>query len=98
MFEHKDGRIYEKMRSNHTSAYMLVYIRNKDREEILREISMEEIPQHLKMRFDEENRLSQKLYQDYNILENCGSVFLVSFDIISLWNESGFMQSQNDIY
>jgi ubiquitin carboxyl-terminal hydrolase 7 len=54
-FECKDGYIYEKQRTNNTSAYMLVYIRDSDREEILKEVPVEEIPPHLKTRFDEEN-------------------------------------------
>jgi hypothetical protein len=54
-FEYKDGLLYEKQRSNYTSAYMLVYIRDCDRERILSEVPINEIPPHLKVRFDEEN-------------------------------------------
>ena len=64
VFELKDGNIYEKPRSNNTSAYMLVYIKESDREEIMREIPMQEIPIHLKERFDQENKLNLKLDQD----------------------------------
>ena len=34
---------------------MLVYVREGEREEIMREVAIEEIPQILKERFDEEN-------------------------------------------
>jgi hypothetical protein len=34
---------------------MLVYIRDCDREKILSEVPINEIPPHLKVRFDEEN-------------------------------------------
>jgi len=54
-FELRDGVLYEKARTNQTSAYMLVYIRDCDRQEIMSEIPLDEIPQHLKTRFDEEN-------------------------------------------
>ena len=43
-FEYKDGLLYEKQRSNYTSAYMLVYIRDSDREDILDEVPISEIP------------------------------------------------------
>ena len=61
VIEYKDGYIYEKERSNNISAYMLVYIREQDRDEIMREIPIGEIPQNLKERFDEENKLNHKL-------------------------------------
>jgi hypothetical protein len=37
---------------------MLVYIRDSDREEIMREIPTDEIPAHLKASFDEENYMN----------------------------------------
>jgi ubiquitin carboxyl-terminal hydrolase 7 len=57
-FDVKDGVIFEKAKSNYTNAYMLVYIRDQDREEIMREVPIDEIPQHLKLRFDEENYIN----------------------------------------
>lgn len=67
-FEFKDGRITEKSRYNNTSAYMLVYIRDCDRDEIMREIQINEIPPYLKERFDEENKLNAKLVSDWNLI------------------------------
>ena len=64
IFEHRDGAIYEKSKSNYTSAYMLVYIRDCDRREMLREIPINEIPPYLKTRFDEENKMNEKLDED----------------------------------
>ena len=32
------------------------------------------------------------------MLEECGSVFIVSFDTISSWTEGGIMQTPDDIY
>ncbi len=43
---------------------MLVYVRDADREQVLNEVLIEEIPQHLKVRFDEENKINQKLDED----------------------------------
>jgi hypothetical protein len=63
-FESKNGYIYEKTRTSDTSAYMLVYVRDADREQVLNEVLIEEIPQHLKVRFDEENKINQKLDED----------------------------------
>ena len=44
VFDVKDGAIFEKPKTNYTSAYMLVYIRDSDREEIMKEIPVQEIP------------------------------------------------------
>lgn len=44
VFEYKDGKISEKIRTNNTSAYMLVYVREGEREEIMREVIIEDIP------------------------------------------------------
>lgn len=52
MFEYKDGKIYERARTNNTSAYMLVYVRESDREEIMKDIPIEEIPPQIKEKFD----------------------------------------------
>lgn len=82
VFDHKDGQICEKMRSNYTSAYMLVYIRESDREEILREVPVHEIPAKLKERFEEENQINRKLNNDSIYLADCGQVHLVTWDII----------------
>jgi len=64
MFEFKDGKIYEKGKANHTNAYMLVYVREEERSEMMKEIPIEEIPKHLKQRFDEENKVNEKLNFD----------------------------------
>jgi hypothetical protein len=77
---------------------MLVYIREQDRDEIMREVTIEDIPLQIKGKFDEENKLNQKLEQDQSLLEECGDVFLVTFDIIRSWRETGIMQMQTDIY
>lgn len=58
MFQLKDGSLQEQLRTNNASAYMLVYIRDSDRDEIMRELSVDEIPSHLKERFDEENSVN----------------------------------------
>ena len=77
---------------------MLVYVRDADREKILKEVSVEEIPQHLKVRFDEENKINQKLDEDQVYLSECGTVYLVSFDVIREWQENGIMQTPDDVY
>lgn len=63
-FEHQEGGIFEKSKINYASAYMLVYIRDCDRDEIMREVPMDDIPRHLKLRFDEENMINHKLEED----------------------------------
>lgn len=77
---------------------MLVYIRDCDREEIMREVPIQEIPPHLKSRFDEENYINQKLEEDQAYNSECGTVFIVTWDIIKEWSDFGFMQSTHDIY
>ena len=64
-FEYKDGKVVERIRANKdSSAYMLVYIRECDRDEIMKDIPIEEIPQNLKERFDEENNITDRLDKD----------------------------------
>jgi hypothetical protein len=62
------------------------------------EVSVDEIPKHLKLRFDEENKMNQKLYEDQIYLSECYSVHMVSFDIIRTWEENGIMQIPDDVY
>eukprot|EP00347_Sterkiella_histriomuscorum_P012213 403369461 len=97
-FEHKNGQIYEKQKINNTSAYMLVYIRDSDRDEIMRDIPVDEIPPHLKERFDQENQLNAKLEKDLTLLEDQGHVMITSFDTIKSWTEGGIQQVSEDIY
>jgi hypothetical protein len=77
---------------------MLVYVRDADRQRIMSEVSVDEIPKHLKLRFDEENKMNQKLDEDQIYLSECYSVYMVSFDIIRTWEENGFMQIPDDVY
>jgi len=63
-FEAKNGYVQEKARTSDTSAYMLVYVRDGDRGRVLNEVAIQEIPQHLQVRFDEENKINQKLDED----------------------------------
>ena len=49
IFEIKDNKLCEKQRLNNTSAYMLLYIRDEDREDIMKEIYPKDIPPHLKL-------------------------------------------------
>ena len=77
---------------------MLVYVRDCDRKKIMSEVGVEEIPQHLKVRFDDENRINQKLEQDLVYLSECGTVHLVTFDILKSWRENGLMQIPDDVY
>jgi ubiquitin carboxyl-terminal hydrolase 7 len=63
-FEFKDGKVIETKQMTHISAYMLVYVREGDRDIVMSEIGMQEIPNHLKERFDEENQTNAKLQKD----------------------------------
>ena len=47
-----------------TNAYMLVYIRESDLEEILDPIAVTDIPTHLRLRFDEEKLIQEKRRKD----------------------------------
>ena len=42
----------------------MVYVRDDDRGRVLNEVAVEEIPKHLQVRFDEENKINQKLDED----------------------------------
>lgn len=45
MFEVKDGKISEKSKLNCASAYMLVYVREAEIPEIMKEVTVDDIPQ-----------------------------------------------------
>ncbi len=47
-FEIKDNKLCEKPKLNNTSAYMLIYIREEERKELMKEINLSDIPKHLK--------------------------------------------------
>ena len=64
LFELKDNKLCEKPKSNNTSAYMLIYIREEERKELMKEINISDIPPHLKQQFDEENALMRKIIHD----------------------------------
>jgi ubiquitin carboxyl-terminal hydrolase 7 len=81
-FEVRDGKAFEKQRTDNTSAYMLVYVRDGDREEIMREIAMDDIPFQLKERFDEENNINAKLEKDQGLLNDCGAVYVITQETI----------------
>lgn len=77
-FEVREGKITEKAKTNNTSAYMLVYIREGEKEEIMRELDINEIPKQLKDRFDEENEINQKLDKDFYSRDDCSNVYVIS--------------------
>ncbi len=54
IFDYKDGLLYEKQLPNNISAYMLVYIRDSDRKNLMGEMTIDEIPPYLKVKFNEE--------------------------------------------
>jgi len=97
-FELKDGKVIEKQRPNNTSAYMLVYIRESERESIMRELTMDDIPGHLKLRFDDENKMNQKIQRVNEELNECGQLYIISGDSIKGWSEGGVFQLVDDIY
>lgn len=43
---------------------MLVYVRDAEREEVMKEIPIEEVPKHLKTTYDQENEFNYKLERD----------------------------------
>jgi hypothetical protein len=40
-FECKEGKVYERLRANNTNAYMLVYVRETEREDVMAEVTMD---------------------------------------------------------
>lgn len=93
-----EGAIYERERSTNTSAYMLVYVRDADRHEIMREIETEDIPRQLKDKFDEENQLSEQIDGDFRDQEDCGTAYITSFETIKDWTSADIMQSFENRY
>ena len=68
---------------------MLVYIRDCDREVIMRDLAQEEVPRHLKERFDEENSFNHKLEKDQSLVSECGNAYIITPETISDWRDQG---------
>jgi hypothetical protein len=68
---------------------MLVYIRESERDEILKDIRMKDIPLHLKERFDEENDTNRRLEKEEARNNECFSIFIVTQETILGWDEAG---------
>lgn len=77
---------------------MLVYVRDSEIDEIMKEIPVEEIPPHLKERFNEENSVNEKLERDQALLDECGTVYIISQETVKGWSEGGAFQVPDDIY
>jgi hypothetical protein len=68
---------------------MLVYIRESERDEIMRDIMMKDIPLHLKERFDEENDTNRRLEKEEARNNECSSIYIVTQETILGWDEAG---------
>ena len=77
---------------------MLVYIREGEQADIMKEIELESIPKNLQERFNEENEVTLKLDKELSRSGNYGKIYLVSPETVHLWEESGFMQIPDDVY
>ncbi|KAJ3058009.1 hypothetical protein HDU98_005868, partial [Podochytrium sp. JEL0797] len=59
-----DSTTKSKLIKRFTNAYMLVYIRDTNADEILKPITSEDIPEHLRLRFEEERIASEQKRRD----------------------------------
>jgi len=97
-FEYEKGKVFARPRNNMQNAYMLVYMRDQERSQILKEIDPAEIPPHLKDMFDEENLCQEKLTQLDSNDRDCRSVFLISQETQRGWDGEGFCRLDENIY
>ncbi|KAI8609294.1 putative ubiquitin-specific processing protease 21 [Chytriomyces sp. MP71] len=58
------GNIKMKMMKRFTNAYMLVYVRDSNADEILKPITSEDMPEHLMRRFEEERIVNEQKRRD----------------------------------
>lgn len=93
-----NGSIFERERPTNTSGYMLVYVREADRPEIMREIEIEDIPRQLKVKFDEENKLNDQIDEDFKDHEDCSTAYITSYETIKNWKSIDIMQAFGDYY
>ena len=72
------ANIYETRKPSNTQAYMLVYIREEEKDKILRQPQLEDLPSHITDFFNKENKVLEEMHHELKIEEECGSVFLIS--------------------
>lgn len=77
-----------------TNAYMLVYIRESDRDEILCPITDKDIPKHLEIRFEKERFEAQRKKQEEEDRHLYVNVYILTDEIIM--NHSGFDLCSDD--
>jgi len=82
-YRHKGrGEIVESNLSSEANAYILVYIKNNMREEILKPITLNDIPLSLKQKFDFEKKEEMSRIKSRQRLENNTNIILLSPEMI----------------
>ena len=76
------ANLKELRRAFPTQAYMLIFIREDEIDEILAEPPIEKVPAPLKAKFDQENGMLARIENDWNLYCNSYTVFVLSPEII----------------
>ena len=75
--------LFEQLNPCNTQAYMLVYIRCDQRDEILSQDEEIKIPENIKKKFDSEAELQNEMQRELEVHIDCGSVMLLSSEIVA---------------
>lgn len=85
MFGHSDfqeakGAMYEKLEENNTNAYMLIYVRESERDKIMSDsLSLDEqIPKQLQEYFRKEEQIKSKINDDDKYLSSLYKAFIIT--------------------
>ena len=90
--------LFEQLNPCNTQAYMLVYIRQDQRDEILLQDEEIKIPENIKSKFDSEAELQNEMQNELEVHVDCGSVMLLSSEIVAAnWIEDDRPQVPPDL-
>ena len=75
------ANLIEHRRAFPTQAYMLIYIREDERDQILSEPLLDSIPSRIKDLFTTENVLLKEMQRDLEIDQDYGTIYLITPEI-----------------
>lgn len=84
MFKESTGQLIERLRENFANAYMLIYVRETEREAIMSDkLTLDEqVPMELQMHFKTEELFKKQIEQDNDHWNYYGKVLLMSAETL----------------
>jgi hypothetical protein len=81
--------LYERKKADTSSAYMLFYIREDERDKILDPPSTSEVSQELIDKFSNEQQKFDTIYRRLDYFSDKDEIYVISEEMIKGWNSFG---------